>query len=55
MQHLLHTMEDLIVTFVTIQWENLYAYKVYYLRQQREEGIFSYFFAPSPFPKPKLL
>ncbi len=36
MQLLLHTMKDLIVAFVTIQWEKLYAYKVYYLRQQIE-------------------
>ena len=46
MQLLLHTIKDLIVAFVTIQWEKLYAYKVYYLRQQMEEGQYLHINAP---------
>ncbi len=47
MQHLLHIMEDLIVTFVTIQWEILYAHKTYIstaINGRRKN--FSYFFVP---------
>ena len=29
MQHLLHIVEDSIVTFVTFWWENLYTHKTY--------------------------
>ena len=50
MQHLLHIIEDLIVTFVTLQWKILYIHKTYYLWQQREGGkIFHIYMSPLSF------
>ena len=56
MQHLLHIVEDLIVTFVTLHQEILYTHQTYHLRQQTGgEKTVHILLSPLSFPKPKPL